>query len=83
MTWNTSNARKWFDRFFEANEMNEVRLAPEVYIQDLRKFVSLHLSMCEANNGNARFSVYWNRLRELKTKLKQYEKTNMGAWTRN
>jgi len=76
MSWNTDNARKWFDCFFEANEINEMNIAPEAYVSDLRKFVSSHLTMCEAQNGNARFEVYWNRLRELRIKLTEYERSN-------
>lgn len=68
--YNTSNARKWFNRWFEYNEENTLQLNKETYIGDLRRCVYMHISYLENNQNKPLFKVYNERLKAIRIKLK-------------
>ncbi len=46
-----------------------IKLGPSETIIDAEKFVSSHIQIVKANNGNKVYRPYWGRLLQLKTLL--------------
>ena len=59
-TWYRENA---------ATIPDQIQLNPHTKINDTKKFIESHLTVCNAQKENKTFEPYYNRLIELKTKL--------------
>ncbi len=65
--WNISQLEDFFNT--TALPTHPIKLGACTTITDVNFFVSSHLATVKANNGNRTFLPYFNRLKEIKTKL--------------
>jgi hypothetical protein len=83
--WKSGNAENWdldiaeLDRFFKTAPIpiDPVNLNQWSRITDASLFITSHLSTVKANNGNATFLPYLNRLKEFKSIFSRL-RTNLG-----
>lgn len=67
--WNIDNAEKWFAKYFESNQTNELHLGDHEYTKDLRATVSSLIAYCKHNKDNKGFQPYYDKLKLIGIKL--------------